>query len=453
MSHEILSVLEYMEKEKGIPREAMIEAIVNAIKGAAQKGVNAGQELKIEVNPKNGQLKAWVILDVVDSVSDPRTKIHIEKARALDPTAVIGGKLEKEIDPSALGRIAAQTAHQSIVQRVRQFEKERIYDDYKDMIGDIVTGTVRRRERGDMIVDLGKAEAILPPRERVPGEDYEIGERIRCLLSEIEATPRGPELILSRASVKFVRRLFELEVTEIADGTVTIEAISREPGYRSKIAVSSSDTKVDPVGACVGARGARVKSIVRELGGEKIDIIRYRADPVELLQEAIKPAVPRNIKIDAVNKKIAFEVSEEDLSIAIGRRGQNARLTSRLMGWKLDISKEQSKEVGFDARVAEAIKGWNGVQGISVEVAQFLVENGFTSPEAFEGVGAEDLMKLGFKEADSKALLALVQVHRQNSGQAQAQEAAPASEPAPAKEAAPAPETTPAPETPQQPTL
>jgi len=414
MSHEILSVLEYMEKEKGIPRESMIEAIVNAIKGAAQKGVNAGQELKIEINPKNGQLKAWVILDVTDSVSDPKTQIHIEKARALDPNVAIGGKIEKEIDPSALGRIAAQTAHQSIVQKVRQFEKERIYDDYKDMIGDIVTGTVRRRERGDLIVDLGKAEAILPRREQVPGEDYEIGERIRCLLLEIEATPRGPELILSRASVKFVRRLFELEVTEIGDGTVTIEAISREPGYRSKIAVSSRDPKVDPVGACVGARGARVKSIVRELGGEKIDIIRYRADPVELLTEAIKPAVPRNVKIDADNKKISFEVSDEDLSIAIGRRGQNARLTSRLMGWKLDIAKEQSKEVGFDARVAEAIKGWNGVDGISKEVARFLVENGFTSPEAFEGVGIDDLTRLGFKDADAKALLGIVQHHRHN---------------------------------------
>jgi len=391
----------------------MIEAIVNAIKGAAAKGVNAGQELKIEINPRNGQLKAWQIFVVVDSVSDPKTQIHIDKARAIDPAAVMGGVIEKEIDPSALGRIAAQTAHQSIVQKVRQFEKERIYDDYKDMIGDVVTGTVRRRERGDLIVDLGKAEAILPPRERVPGEDYEIGERIRCLLLEIEATPRGPELILSRASVKFVRRLFELEVTEIADQTVTIEAISREPGYRSKIAVSSKDTKVDPVGACVGARGARVKSIVRELGGEKIDIIRFRTDPVEMLIEAIKPAVPRNVKVDKENKKIGFEVSEDDLSIAIGRRGQNARLTSKLMGWKLDISKEQTKEMGFNVRVAEAIKGWNGVEGISAEVAQFLVENGFTSPEAFEGVGPNDLMQLGFKEADARTLLKLVQIHRE----------------------------------------
>jgi len=417
MSHEILSVLEFMEKEKGIPREAMIQAIVNAIRGAAAKGVNAGQELKIEINPRTGALKAWAIMEVVDSVSDPRTQIHIEKARALNPGATIGSFIEKEIDPSGLGRIAAQTAHQSIVQRVRQFEKERIYDEYKDMVGDIVTGTVRRRERGDLVVDLGRAEAILPPRERVPGEDYDVGERIRCLLLAIEPSNRGPELILSRASVRFVRRLFELEVTEIADGTVSIEAISREPGYRSKIAVSSRDPKVDPVGACVGARGARVKSIVRELGGEKIDIIRFREDPVEMLQEAIKPAIPRNVRIDHAAKRLSFEVSDDDLSIAIGRRGQNARLTSRLMGWKLDIAKEQRREVGFDARVQEAIRGWYGVNGISEEVAQFLVAHGFTSPEAFEGAGRQDLINLGFSETDAQNLLKIVEAHRQSHSQ------------------------------------
>ena len=233
MSQEILSVLEYMEKEKGIPREDMISAISNAIRSAAAKGLNAGQELRIEINPKNGQLKAWSILEVVDSVSDPNTQIHLEKARQLNPEAEIGLYIEKEVDPERLGRIAAQTARQTIMQRLRQFEKERIYDDYKDNVGDIVTGIVRRRERGDLVVDLGKAEAILPPRERVPGEDYSPGERMRCLLLNIEPTNRGPELILSRASVKFVRRLFELEVAEIQDGTVVIEAIAREPGYRT----------------------------------------------------------------------------------------------------------------------------------------------------------------------------------------------------------------------------
>ena len=182
------------------------------------------------------------------------------------------------------------------MQRIRQFEKDRIYDDYKDLVGDIVTGTVRRRERGDLIIDLGKAEGILPPRERVPGEDYAPGESIRCLLLKIEQTNRGPDIILSRGNINFVRRLFELEVTEIADGTVTIEAMSREPGYRTKVAVNSLDPKVDPVGACVGARGTRVKTIVRELGGEKIDIIRYFPEPVALLEEALKPAIPKNIK-------------------------------------------------------------------------------------------------------------------------------------------------------------
>jgi N utilization substance protein A len=412
MSQEILSVLEYMEKEKGIPRDEMISAISNAIRTAAARGVNAGQELRIEINPRNGQLKAWAILEVVDSVSDPLTQIHIEKARQLSPEAEIGLFIEREVDPEHLGRIAAQTARQTIMQRLRQFEKERIYDDYKDNVGDIVTGVVRRRDRGDLIVDLGKAEAILPPGERVPGEDYSPGERMRCLLLNIEPTGRGPELILSRASVRFVRRLFELEVAEIQDGTVVIEAIAREPGYRTKIAVSSKDPKVDPVGACVGARGARVKSIVRELGGEKIDIVKYSADPLELLHEAIKPAEPLNINVDELHHRIYFEVSEENLSIAIGRRGQNARLTSRLLGWKLDIAKQQQVKVGFGDKMREAIKGWEGVVGISDELAAFLVQHGLVSPEAFEGVEAKDLEKLGFSEQDAEQVVLLVSRHR-----------------------------------------
>ena len=222
----------------------------------------------------------------------------MEKAQLLKPGVAVGEAIEKEIDPSFLGRIAAQTARQAIMQKLRQFEKERIYDDFKDSVGDIVSGTVRRRERNDLFIDLGKAEAVMPGKEQVPGEEYAPGERIRCLLMEIENSSRGPEIILSRANSKFVRRLFELEVTEIADGTVKIEAFAREPGYRTKIAVTSSDPKVDPVGACVGARGARVKSIVRELGGEKIDIIPYHTDAKEMLIEALKPAVPREIILD-----------------------------------------------------------------------------------------------------------------------------------------------------------
>lgn len=413
MSQEILSVLEYMEKEKGIPREEMIAAISNAIRGAAQKGVNAGQELRIEINPKSGALKAWALMEVVDSISDPRREIHIEKAREISPDAAVGLYIEREVDPEALGRIAAQTARQTIMQRLRQFEKERIYDDYKDLVGDVVSGTVRRRERGDTVVDLGKAEAILPPRERVPGEDYGPGERIRCLLLNIEPSNRGPELILSRASVRFVRRLFELEVTEIADGTVTLEAISREPGYRTKIAVSTKDPKVDPVGACVGARGARVKSIVRELGGEKIDIVKFHADPIEMLREAIRPAQPKNIRLDEGNRRIYFEVNEEDLSIAIGRRGQNARLTSKLIGWKLDIAKEEVHEYGLDELKREGVSKWLAIPGLNKEVAVFLVENGIISPEAMEGVEPADLEQLGFTPEDSTTLVNMVAEFRQ----------------------------------------
>lgn len=412
MSSEILSVLEYMEKEKGIDRADMIEVISNAIRNAAQRGVNAGQELRIEINPKNGALKAWSLLRVVDSVSDPRTEVHVEKARAVKPDIEIGAMLEKEMDPSYLGRIAAQTARQAIMQRIRQFEKERIYDDYKDLVGDIVTGTVRRRERGDLMVDLGKAEAILPPRERVPGEDYAPGERIRCLLLKIESTTRGPDIILSRSNLNFVRRLFELEVAEIADGTVSIEGMAREPGYRTKITVNSKDPKVDPVGACVGSRGARVKSIVRELNGEKIDIIKYHADPVTLLQEALKPAIPKNVRLDEVNRRIHFEVADEDLSVAIGRRGQNARLTSRLIGWKLDIAKEEKKVAGFEEHLNRAAEAIAKNLELSAELSERLVNAGFTSLDAFEGVTESDLRSMEFSDEESGAIQSALERYR-----------------------------------------
>ena len=405
MSSEILSVLEYMEKEKGIPRADMISTIVNAIKTAALKGVNSGQELKIDINPKNGQLNAWSLLKVVDSVSDSKLQIHVEKAQVFKPGAVVGDTIEKEVDPSYLGRIAAQTARQAIMQRLRAFEKERIYDDFKDSVGDIVSGTVRRRERTDLFIDLGKAEAVMPGKEQVPGEEYAPGERIRCILLEIENSSRGPEIILSRASPKFVRRLFELEVTEIADGTVKIEAFAREPGYRTKIAVVSTDPKVDPVGACVGARGARVKSIVRELGGEKIDIIPYHADPKEMLIEALKPAVPREIILDEKSKRVIVRVVNEDLAVAIGRKGQNARLTSRLVGWRLDI--EEFKVVVADPRV-QAISLFVNTYAFDKAVAERLVANGINSPAAFEGVEANDLVGFGFTEEEAAGVIAKV---------------------------------------------
>jgi N utilization substance protein A len=326
----------------------------------------------------------------------------------------IGETIEKEIDPSHLGRIAAQAAKQAIVQRIRQFEKDRLYDDFKSSIGDIVSGVVRRRDRSDLVIDLGKTEAILPAKERIPGEEYVPGDRIRCLLLNIESTPRGPELILTRSHPNFVKRLFELEVSEIADGTVTIESIARESGYRTKITVQTHDPKVDPVGACVGARGARVKTIVRELGGEKIDIIRYFSDPRKMLEEAISPAVPKNIRVDEANRRIYFEVAEGDLSIAIGRKGQNAKLTSKLLGWRLDIGKENSGEVQFEERLQRAVEGINQIPGISDDEAQVLVNNGITSIEAFEGVNVSDLVDLGFTESQANNIIAKVKAFRKH---------------------------------------
>jgi N utilization substance protein A len=405
MSSEILSVLEYMEKEKGIGRADMIAAIVNAIKAAALKGVNSGQELKIEINPKNGQLKAWSLLKVVDSVSNPRTEIHVEKAQAIKPGAVLGEFLEREIDPATLGRIAAQTARQAVMQRLRQFEKDRIYDDFKDMVGNIVTGTVRRKERNDIFIDLGKAEAVLPGKEQVPGEEYQPGDRIRCMLLEIENTPRGPELILSRASPRFVRRLFEVEVTEIADGTVKIETFAREPGYRTKMTVTSKDPKVDPVGACVGARGARVKTIVRELNGEKIDIINYFADPKQMVIEALKPAVPRELVFDEKNRRILVKVVADDLAVAIGKGGKNVRLTSRLLGWRLEV--EEFRTQAADPRAA-GISALVSAFGFAPEVAGRLFAIGVNSPAAFEGVSADDLVQAGFAADEAEQIIARV---------------------------------------------
>ena len=414
MSHEILSVLEYMEKEKGIDRASMIDAISVAIASAAQKSINTTNDIRVEINAKTGALKAWNQLEVVDSVGDVQREIHIDKARTVDSSAIVGGIVETEIDPSFLGRIAAQTARQAILQKIRQFEKERIYDDFKDIVGDIVTGTVRRRERGDLLIDLGKAEAVLPSRERIAGEDYAPGESIRCLLLKIEQGNRGPEIILSRSNLNFVRRLFEVEVTEISDGTVKIEAMAREAGYRTKIAVSSSDSKVDPVGACVGARGARVKTIVRELGGEKVDIIRYESDPVLLLEEALKPAVPKDIQINEAERRIHFNVIEDDLSIAIGRKGLNAKLTSKLLGWKLDIGKKETEAVGFNEKLAKAVEGINLIPGIEPEIAERLVPIGLVSADAFEGVSSADLVDAGFSESEAESILGKVQQYLEN---------------------------------------
>lgn len=403
---QILSVLEYMEKEKGISRSDMIETISEAIRTAAMKSINAGHDVRIDINPRTGNLQAWAIFEVVDSVSDPKTQIHINKALLLDDSAEIGSVIEKEIDPALLGRIAAQTTRQAIMQRIRAFEREKLYDDFKNRVGDIVSGTVRNTESGNVYIDVNGAEAVMPLRECIRGEEFSIGERIRCLLLKIDHQSRDAELILSRSHVNFVRRLLEIEVSEIADGSVTIKGIAREAGYRTKLCVDTTDKNIDPVGACVGTRGVRIKSIVRELNGEKIDVIRYYDDPEKLLYEAIKPAIPRNIRIDNDSRRIYFEVSEGDLAVAIGKRGLNARLTSRMMNWRLDISKENEiQHENFGEKLERAVAGLNGIPGIDDEIAQQLVAIGITDIDAFEGVELDDLVTAGFEKNTAKKIL------------------------------------------------
>ena len=250
--------------------------------------------------------------------------------------------MEVEVTPKNFGRIAAQTAKQAMMQRIRQVEKEMIYEEFKDRAGEIVSGTVRRFDRSDVILDLGKFEAIMPQRERVVVEDYNVGDRLRAYVVAVENGIRGPEIIVSRSHPNFVRRLFELEVSEINDGTVEIRGIAREAGYRTKIAVTSANEKVDPVGACVGMRGSRVKNIVRELNNEKVDIIRWSSDPKEFVLEALKPAKVKNLVFDTEKKSVQISVDEDQLSLAIGKKGQNARLTSRLTGWEINIDKDTS---------------------------------------------------------------------------------------------------------------
>jgi N utilization substance protein A len=293
-----------------------------------------------------------------------------------------------------------------IFHEIRHFEREKLYEDFKNSVGDVVSGIVRRQDAGNIYIELGKSEAILPYKERIPGEEYVPGDRVCCLLLKIDQTQHGPEIILSRSHGRFVRRLLEIEVSEIADGTVEIYSMAREPGYRTKIAVRSTDPKVDAVGSCVGARGVRIRSIVKELGGEKIDVIRYSDNPVEFLQEAIHPAIPRNIKVDEESRQINFEVGEEDLAVAIGKRGLNARLTSRLMNWRLDIKKAESeKEKNLNKKIQQAQAGLNNIPGIDGDLAQRLVTCGFTDVDVFDDVTSGDLQDAGFSEEEAQLIL------------------------------------------------
>lgn len=392
MNSEILAGLDYLEREKGIKREVLIEAMETALLSASRKAVGPARELRIVIDPKTADIHAFATLQVVENVRNKHDEISLSQAQKIKAGAVLGEDLEVEVTPKDFGRIAAQTAKQAIMQRLRQAEKAMVYDEFKDRAGEIVNGTVRRFERSDVIVDLGKFEAVMPSRERVQTEDYNVGDRIRAYVVAVENGSRGPEIILSRSHPNFVKRLFEMEVSEIADHTVEIRAIAREAGYRTKLAVFSADEKVDPVGACVGMRGSRVKNVVRELNNEKVDIIRWSADPKEFVLEALKPAKVKKVNPDPAKRVIHIKVDEDQLSLAIGKRGQNARLTSKLVGWDINIEKDETSEQVFNQRVNQATSQLVQVLNIDEATAAALVARGMGSLDAFEGVDAQDIV-------------------------------------------------------------
>ena len=382
-----------MEKERGIKRELLYEAVHAALLAAARKSFGPARDLTVELDQKTGKIKAIARLVVVEKVTLPHDEISLNKARLLKPDAVLGDSVEVDANTKDFGRIAAQVFKQAMNQTLRGIERSMVFDEFKDRKGAIVTGTVRRFERSDVIIDLGKFEAVMPSRERVPTEEYTPGERIRAFVLAVENTPRGPEIILSRSHPNFVRKLFELEVSELNDKTIEIKAMAREAGYRTKIAVWSANDKVDPVGACVGMRGARVKNIVRELNNEKVDLFKWSPNIKELVIEALKPAKLKSLEVDEVNKKVTVLVDEENLSLAIGRRGQNARLTQKLTGWDIDVKREEEvAAIGFEQKLAKATEGLVESLKIAPDIAEKIVRGGFHSVEGIAEVEAEDII-------------------------------------------------------------
>ena len=409
-SAEFLALLDFYEKEKGISREALTEAINEAILAAAKKAVGASRDLRVETDPKSGEIRAFASLLVVDRVQNEQDEISRFDAMKYKDDAKAGDEIEMEVTPTGFGRIAAQYANQNLKQYIRHAEKALIFEEFKDRTGDIVRGTVRRFERSDVIIDLGRYEALLPNRERVPIEEYQPGEQLRCYVKAVEETGRGPEIILSRAAPEFVIKLFTQEVTEIADGTVEIVAVAREPGWRTKLAVHSADSRVDPVGACVGLRGQRVKNIVRELNNEKVDIIHWSPDINTFVVEALKPAEIKHLKINEANKRIQVFVNEDQLSLAIGKRGQNARLAQKLVGWHIDIEADQVEVVSFDDQVASAVAAMTALPGIDDALAQTLVQSGFHSVADLQQAEMADLAGIPDLAPHAETILAALEV-------------------------------------------
>ena len=392
MNHELLAILEYIEQERGVSKEQLVDAVEKALLTASRKSIHPANELEVKIDRNTGDLRAWAVLEVVAENPD-NDQILLSTARERIPDAQVGQKIRWEVTPKDFGRIAAQTAKQAILQQIRKAEKAIVKDEFEDKVGQIVNGTVRRFEAGSILVDLQKAEGILSPKDKVPNEQYMPGDRINALLLKVDVNAAGPSLILSRTSPLFIRRLLEREVSEIHDGAVEIVAIARDPGVRTKIAVRSTDPRIDPVGACVGMRGMRVKNITNELGGERVDVINYSEDPEEFVANALHTAKAEQIDVNEEDRVVTFYVTPENSRLAFGKKAQNVKLAQKLTGWKIEIKtlEENEHEESFDEKKQRITKELSTELGVPLKETEILVNNGFLSIEGLKAVQVADL--------------------------------------------------------------
>ena len=390
MDFNVKELIDQLVKMRGIKREQIIETIKEALYRAVQKKLNDKADIDIDYDDETGLLEAYYFREVVEQVTDPDREVSREEADRLDPGIEVGEMLGVRIPSDELGRIAAQVAKQVIVQKLKTLEGDIIYDEFKDREHEIITGTVRRYEKSGIIVDIGKTEAYLPFSQLIPGERFRINDRIKALILEVVKNQQGCSIVLSRINIRFIIKLFELEVPEISEGIVTIEGVARDPGHRSKIAVKSIDSDVDPVGACVGLKGSRIQNIVRELSGEKIDIVPWHEDAVQYICNTLSPVDVRQIIIDEDEHSMDVIVPDDQLSVAIGRGGENVRLASQLTGWNIDIQSESQMKMMLD----EAKRRLLFIEGVDESIADSLITLGYTTLEDLANVEPETLSEL-----------------------------------------------------------
>src|SRR5712675_2063785 len=402
---ELLQIADAVAREKAIDRGIVIAAMEDAIQKAARSRYGSETEVRAEINPKTGEMRLSRLLLVADLVENDSTQIALEDAKKRNPAAQVGDYIAEALPPLEYGRIAAQSAKQVIVQKVREAERDRQYQEFKDRIGDIVNGIVKRVEYGNVVVDLGRGEAIVRRDEMLPRETFRNGDRIRAFIYDVRREPRGPQIFLSRTHPQFMAKLFAQEVPEIYDGIVEVKSVARDPGSRAKIAVISRDSSVDPVGACVGMRGSRVQAVVNELQGEKIDIIPWTSDPATFVVNALAPAEVAKVVLDEERQRMEVVVPDQQLSLAIGRRGQNVRLASQLTGWDIDIVTEQEESEHRQAEFEKRTKLFIESLNVDEVVGQLLASEGFGSVEELLLVDDKELAGIeGFDEETAQEL-------------------------------------------------